>query len=82
MQTGHRFSSGQSTGAERGHFNPASSPEIRREGKASWSSRMKPARSGPCRKKLYGILGSISSSVRAQVILNRPGWRSGFGAST
>jgi hypothetical protein len=42
MQTGHRFSSGLNTGAERSNFNPPPSPEIRRKAKASWSSRVKP----------------------------------------
>ena len=84
MQTGHRFSSDLSTGAGRSNFNPPPSPGIRRKAKASWSSRMKPARTraGRAAKKRHGILGSISSSVRAQEIVKRQGWRSGFGAPT
>ena len=84
MQTGHRFSSDLSTGAGRSNFNPPPSPGIRRKAKASWSSRAKPGRTraGRAAKKRHGILGSISSSVRAQEIVKRQGWRSGFGAPT
>jgi hypothetical protein len=84
MQTGHRFSSDLSTGAGRSNSNPPLSPGIRREAKASWSSRTKPGRTSRAarQKKRHGILGSISSSARAQEIVKRQSWRSGFRAPT